>query len=46
MALRRVSQNLVKTQVRAASQSTDLKEIVASQLPGKVEEINPQSSWR
>jgi len=39
MALRRVSQNLVKTQVRAASQSTDLKEIVASQLPGKVEEI-------
>jgi citrate synthase len=39
MALRRVSQNLVRTQARAASQSTDLKEIVASQLPGKLEEI-------
>jgi len=39
MALRRVSQNLVRTQARAASQSTDLKEIVAAQLPGKIEEV-------
>jgi len=37
--MRRVSQNLVRTQARAASQSTDLKEIVAAQLPAKAEEI-------
>jgi len=46
MALRKVTQSVLRNQTRAASQSTataagpnDLKEIVAAQLPGKIEEI-------
>jgi len=39
MALRRAVQPLIKTPVRAASQVTDLKEVVASQIPGKIAEI-------
>jgi citrate synthase len=39
MALRRAVNPLIRTNVRAASQVTDLKEVVATQLPGKIAEI-------
>jgi len=39
MALRRAVNPLIRTNVRAASQVTDLKEVVAAQLPEKLEEI-------
>ncbi|CBY24547.1 unnamed protein product [Oikopleura dioica] len=38
MALRRAATPLLRTQTRAAS-STDLKEVVAAQIPGKIAEI-------